>query len=276
MQMRRNLPAPRSMRGAFATMAFATLAFAAACDDSSYNGDDGPTVPNDPPPVQPTVVSGSGTLDAKIAEFRTLLGDPNNGATAGEQVAGRREVSWDGAAANPFNNKNDFPASFFNTTARNGIVFTTPGTGFRNDSLKFAEVDSSYAGQFATFSPTKIFSPVGSNQMDVHFEVAGQPTPAVVSGFGAVFSDVDRAGPTKLELFDKTGKSLAVLVAPVRSDAAGLSFIGGKFADAIIARVRITLGDGAIAKGVRDLTAGGTADVVVLDNFLYGEPKAIR
>ena len=32
--------------------------------------------------------------------------------------------------------RDDFPADFFNTTARNGAVFTTPGSGFRNDSTQ--------------------------------------------------------------------------------------------------------------------------------------------
>ena len=230
-----------------------------------------------PPPVPtPTVLAASGSIAAKVDEFRTLLGDPSNGGTAGEQAAGRREISWDGAGANPFDNRNDFPASFFNTNVKSGAVFTTPGSGFRNDSLEFAEVNAAYANEFATFSPTKIFSPVGSNVMEVDFQVAGQPTPAEVTGFGAVFSDVDVAGKTTIELFDRAGNSLAVIVAPVRSDATGLSFVGAKFAQPIIARARITLGTGALGAGVNDVTAGGTLDVVVADNFVYGEPKAIR
>ncbi len=247
----------------------------AACGDD-YGSD--PTPPTTPPPATPTptVVSATGTLTAKIDEFRALLGDPNNGGTAGQQPAGRREIGWDGGAANPFNNKNDFPADFFNTTARNGVVFTTPGTGFRNDSLKFAEVNAEYANQFDTFSPTKIFSPVGSNVMDVLFQVAGQPSPALVTGFGAVFSDVDVGGSSSIEFFDKTGKSLGKIVAPTRSDTAGLSFVGGVFSEAIVGKVRITLGTGALGGTVNDISAGGTLDLVVVDNFFFGEPKLIQ
>jgi hypothetical protein len=84
-------------------------------------------------PVQPsqpnvTVISATGDITAKINEFRTLLGDPNNGGQAGQKPSGRREVAWDGAGAKPFNNRNDFPATFFNVNAKNGIVFTTNGT----------------------------------------------------------------------------------------------------------------------------------------------------
>jgi hypothetical protein len=270
--MPNHISASRRAPARLAAGAFAAAAFAAAACGDSYGDSDYPTGPAVPPPPPATVITATGDIAAKVAEFRALLGEPANGGAAGQQPAGRREIAWDGAAANPFNNRNDFPADFFNTTARNGVVFTTPGAGFRNDSLKFAEVDASYAAEFSTFTPTKIFSPVGSNVMDVHFRVAGEPAPATVTGFGVVFSDVDRAGSTKVELFDKDGKSLGVFEAPVRSDAAGLSLVGAKFQQAIVARARITSGNAAIARGVRDVSAGGTGDLVVMDNFIFGEP----
>ena len=247
------------------TLVALALVAIAACNDK--------TVTNPVPPPGPTVVSATGDIAAAVAEFRTLLGDPSNGGTAGEQVAGRREISWDGAGANPFNNRNDFPAAFFNTNVKSGAVFTTPGTGFRNDSLKFAEVNAGYEAEFNAFSPSKIFSPVGSNVMDVDFQVAGQPTPAEVTGFGVVFSDVDVADASTLEFFDAGGRSLGIVSAPVRSDAAGFSFVGAAFGDAVVARVRITLGTGILAAGTNDISAGGAADLVVADNFIYGEPK---
>ena len=250
----------RTLAGVLALVAIA------ACNDKTV------TNPVTPPPV-PTVISATGDVTAKVAEFRTLLGDPSNGGTAGEQVAGRREISWDGAGANPFNNRNDFPAAFFNTNVKSGAVFTTPGTGFRNDSLKFAEVNANYAAELNAFSPTKIFSPVASNVMDVDFQVAGQPTPAEVTGFGVVFSDVDVAAASTIEFFDVNGQSLGRVSAPVRSDAAGLSFVGAAFPDAIVARVRITLGTGVLGAATNDISAGGAVDLVVADNFIYGEPK---
>lgn len=244
------------------------LAFTAACG-IDYGTNSGPYTGTPPD----ATISATGDITAKVAEFRTLLGDPSNGGTAGEQAAGRREITWDGAGANPFNNKNDFPATFFNTNVKSGAVFSTPGSGFRNDSLKFAEVNAEYAAEFSAFSPTKVFSPVGSNVMDVIFQVAGEPTAAQVTGFGAIFSDVDVEGATKLEFFNAIGTKLATVVAPRRSDAAGLSFVGAKFATALVARVRITLGTGALSALAKDVTGGGTADLVVVDNFIYGEPK---
>jgi len=242
--------------------------FLVACSDDDTNT---PYTPPPPPPVA-TVVTASGDISAKVDEFRNALG-ASNGGTAGEQPGGRREVSWDGAGANPFNNKNDFPADFFNTNVKSGAIFTTAGTGFRNDSTKFAEVNPTYAAEFAAFSPAKIFAPVGSNQMDQLFQVAGQPTPAVVRAFGIVFADVDLADKTTIQLFAQDGTSLGTYAAPVRSDANGFSFIGVSFTNAVIARVRITLGTGALAAGVNDVSSGGTVDLVVLDNLIYGEPK---
>ena len=244
-------------------MALAVVALATACSDYSTGGSTQPVA---------TVSTATGDITAKVDEFRSALG-ASNGGTTGEQPAGRREISWDGAGADPFNNRNDFPADFFNTNVKAGAVYTTAGTGFRNDSSLFKEVNPNYGAEFNFFSATKVFAPVGGNQLDQLFQVAGQPTPAVVRAFGIVFSDVDLAGETTIELFAQDGSSLGTHSAPVRSDAGGLSFVGVSYADAIIARVRITLGTGALGAAVEDVTAGGTADLVVLDNVIYGEPR---
>ena len=251
------------------TMKFLPLVAAAviaACSNDSVTN---------PVPVLPqaTVLTATGNVAAEVDAFRNLLG-PSNGGTAGEQPGGRREINWDGAGANPFDNKNDFPADFFNTNVKSGAIFTTSGTGFRNDSTLFAEINPGYASQFNFFSATKIFTPIGSNQLDQLFQVAGQPTPAVVRAYGVVFSDVDLADKTTIQLFAQDGSSLGTFAAPIRSDAAGLSFLGVTFDQPIIARVRITLGTGALAANVNDVTAaGGTVDLVVLDNLIYSEPK---
>jgi len=236
-----------------------------ACNDTTTTG-------TNTPPFGRAVIAVSGDIADTVAAFRNLLG-ASNGAVAGEQATGRREINWDGAAANAFDNSNTFPADFFNTTAKVGAVFTTDGTGFRNDSTKFVEVNPTYADQFRFFSANKIFAPVGSNVLDVLFQVAGQPTPAVSSGFGIVLSDVDAANATTIELFAQDGTSLGIIAAPVRSDTVGLSFVGVSFDRPVIARVRVTLGTGALGAGVDDISAGGVKDLVVLDNLIYGEPK---
>ena len=165
---------------------------------------------SDDTPVQPagpqaTVVTATGDIRAKVAEFRTLIGDPANGGVAGQQPAGRREVNWDGAGARPFNNKNDFPPNFFNTNATVGLVYV--GAAFRNDSTLFVDINPTYANEFATFSPKVMFSAIGGNVIDIVFQVAGATTPAGVNGFGVVLSDVDLDNTTSIELFDKDNRS---------------------------------------------------------------------
>ena len=244
----------------------AAVAVMSACNDDQATA---------PVPVPlATVYSATGRVGATVNQFRAILGAANAGV-AGEQPTGRREINWDGAAAIPFNNRNDFPADFFNTTVKAGAVFTTPGTGFRNDSTLFSEINPAYAAQFLFFSASEIFAPIGSNQLDQQFRVAGQPTPALVRGFGIVLSDVDLADKTTIQLFRQDGSSLGTYSAPARSDEGGFSFVGVTFADAIIGRVRITLGTGALGANVNDISAGGTADLVVLDNLIYSEPRKI-
>jgi len=246
-------------------MALLVVIAAAGCSKN-----DSPTQPASGP--QATVVSATGDIATKVADFRTLLGDPSNGGTAGQQPAGRREVNWDGAGARPFNNQNGFPLDFFNNNVKAGLLYD--GGTFRNDSTQFVDLNPTYANEFKPFSPKLMFSAVGSNVIDAVFRVAGDATTAGVTGFGAVFSDVDLDNTSSIELFDKDGHSLGRFFAPRRSDANGLSFVGAKFDAAIVARVKLTCGNGALGAGVNDVTDGGTLDLVVVDNFIYGEPKA--
>jgi hypothetical protein len=107
---------------------------------------------------------------------------------------------------------------------------------------------------------------------------------AKVSGFGAVFTDVDlpdgsgpsntnggRKASTLIECFGTNGELLFSSSAPASPGDGSLSFIGVVFADARIARVRITSGDAA--PGPND---DGTHDIVMMDDFLYGEPQPIQ
>ena len=259
---------PRVIRTLVLSLSIVILA--AACDDY---GDDDDYNPTEPLPVA-TVVSGSGAITAKVDEYRQLLGEPRNGGTVvGPAPAGRREVNWDGVAGANLNS-NAFPADFFARTTKLGLVMSTPGAGLRVSDNDFADVSTTFGDVFNAFSGTKTFIAVGSPIVDVTFEVAGAatPTPALVAGFGVVFADVDVANATKLEVFDKAGKKLGTFVAPVRSDATGHSFVGFKFASAIVARVRITSGTGTLGAQAQDVSNGGTADLVIMDDFLYSEP----
>ena len=222
------------------------------------------------------IVSATGDITAAVTEYRTLLGalNPN---VAGEQPGGRREINWDGVPAT-FTNNDLFPGNFFNVNSPRGVVFTTDGSGFRISSNGYVDVNAAYAGEFNVFSPPKLFVARGSTTTDVQFFVAGSNTPALVTGFGSVFADVGRARSTTIEYFDATGKRLLRVKAPRRSDANGLSFVGAIFDSQIVARVRITSGDTPVDPDVVDNVKGRGSkhDIVAMDDFIYGEPRAAR
>ena len=215
------------------------------------------------------VVSGDAGTASAVAELRDLLGEPNNGVAPGSFGVGRREINWD-AVPPTVTNVDNFPVGFFNSNSPRGAVLSTPGSGTRISDNDFADINPSYAGQFADFSPVKTFAAVGSNQMDVTFFVPGSPEKATVTGFGAVFSDVDGKG-SSIQFFDDTGH-LLIVVEPKKGKE-GFSFAGVVFETPVVARVRLTLGDGPIGPDAFDVKAGGNQDLVVVDDFFYGEPQ---
>jgi hypothetical protein len=98
-----------------------------------------------------------------------------------------------------------------------------------------------------------------------------------------VFTDVDQpdgSGPgekngnrhasTLMEFFSVNGELLFSSYVPAAPGDANLSFFGVKFNDARIARVRITTGN--VAPGADD---DNKNDIVMMDDFIYGEPKAL-
>lgn len=223
-----------------------------------------------------TVFRGSGDISGVFADYQAALGDPNNGNAPGQQPAGRREINWD-AGIVPF----DMPGDFFNTTVPRGAEFTTDaGSEFRVSNPpdtapgapdnEFDSINASYPDQFSTFSPQRLFTPVETNVLDIRFFESGTETPATVNGFGAVFTDVDLPDVTKLEFFDLAGTLLASEFVDPASE--GLSFLGLLFDPERVARVQLTAGNTAI--GLDDDPEAGI-DVVVMDDFIYGEPAPV-
>ncbi|HSB55809.1 MAG TPA: hypothetical protein VLD58_15715 [Gemmatimonadales bacterium] len=248
--------------------AMALAAMAAGCGNST--GTDGTGSGGR---IRAQVVTATGDLTTSLTQFRGLLGDPAN-TTPGEQPTGRREINWDGVGA-ALLNVNNFPGDQFNRVVPRGQIFTTPGTGFRVSDNALFDLEPSDSTQFSAFSPIKTFVPIGSPIVDVKFRVAGSDTPAVVTGFGVVFSDVDRNTSASIEYFRPDGRTLGKIFAPVRSDARGHSFAGVVFDTAVVARVRIVAGDASVAAGRKDVSAGGTDDLVDTDDFIAGEPHPI-
>jgi len=215
------------------------------------------------------VFTATGDIAAPLAEFRAVLGEPSNGGAPGPLAGGRREIKWDGAPTGPL------AGDFFNTTVKAGAIFNTDGAGFLNSDNGFIDINLTYADDFGAFSPPKTFMPVGSAELTVDFRVPGTGTPAATRGFGVVFSDVERVGAASIKLFDADGRSLGQYHAPVRSDAAGFSFVGVAFESPLVAQVRISSGQRALGIEAQDLSDGGNLDLAVMDDYLYAEPQEL-
>ena len=220
------------------------------------------------------------SIQAAVDEFRADLGGSNNGV-GGTFGTGRREINWDGVP-DSFSSPNSLPANFFNANSPRGVVFSTPSgvvqvsakTG--NPTLtpvRFGNFNPSYPNEFQTFSPERLFSAIGSNVTDIVFFLPGTASQAFVSGFGSVFTDVDSATSTTIQYFDQAGVSLGTFAVPASLPGSqNLSFLGVSFnAGERVSRVRITSGNTAL--GPDDSLPG--ADVVVMDDFIYGEPHAV-
>lgn len=238
--------------------------------------------------VEFTIGGSDADVTAMVNTFRTAVGGVNNPNVPGSFLSGRREINWDGVpdtASAP----NPFPGNFFNapTAPRaRGSEFSTPGSGFMCSAnavnpasapVNFGNIDPSYATTFRPFTAQRLFAPIDSTTTEVKFFIPGQSsTRATVKAFGAVFSDVDTSGPTLMQFFAQSGALLrTVVVPPTTGGPGGFSFTGVQFTgDEKIWRVLIRTGTQPLAAGVIDNPAGGV-DLVVMDDFLYGEPVTI-
>lgn len=242
--------------------------------------------------VSPTVFQAAGpnaaSIQSTVDAFRAALGNPNNGSVPAPLATGHREINWDGgggvdvttAPVTPFN-------VFLNTR---GAQFTTPGIGLSQappsggpqGGIAALFDNPTYATAFSTFSPLRLFTPVGSNITNGLFFLPGSNgnVRATVRGFGAVFTDVDQpdgSGPgakhgnrgssALVEFFAADGQLLFSSFVPASPGEGGLSFLGITFSDARIASVRIIAGDVA---GPDD---DQKHDIVMMDDFIYGEPQ---
>jgi len=247
--------------------------------------------PNDfaPPAVFQAAGTTASSIQSTVDAFRAALGNPNNGNNPGPLPSGRREINWDGGGNNDTTTAPVTPFNVFLNTR--GGQFTTPGVGLSQappsggpqGGLAGLFNNPTYGTIFSAFSPLRLFTPVGSNVTEALFFLPGTngAVPATVTGFGAVFTDVDKPdgnGPSKkrgnrgastlVEYFGADGKVLFSSFVPASPGDGSLSFFGIVFGDSLIARVRITTGD--TAPGPDD---DGKRDIVVMDDFIYGEPQ---
>lgn len=235
----------------------------------------------------PTAASIQSTVDA----FRAALGAPNNG-NGPPAASGRREINWDGGGGVDATTAPVTPFDVFLNTR--GARFTTPGDGL-TQAPPSGGPQGGLAGLFEnptlgtilrTFSPLRLFAPVGSRITEGLFFVPGSNgrDPALVSGFGAVFTDVDRpvgSGPernreasTRIAFFgpDDEGDERLLFrgLVPASPGDGHLSFLGVVFQNPRVSRVRITGGTNSLRRD-----DGRDSDIVAMDDFLYGEPQPV-
>lgn len=237
------------------------------------------------PPVQATPIVFSGTaLDAvgitPIRDaFRTALGGGTVAGANGSFGGVRREINWDGVP-DVFAAPNLLPANFFNVNSPRGVIFLTPGTGFEVSAnagvapIEFGDLNPTYSTTFAAFSPQRLFTALGSTITDVDFFLPGTSTPALTSAFGAIFTDVDLANASSIEFFGAANNSLGLFFVPALPGSETFSFLGVQFDSPIVSRVRIVSGNAVLGSLVND-NPGSGVDVVVMDDFLYAEPRAV-
>ena len=232
-----------------------------------------------PATAQPTVRTATGANAAAIASTVDAF-EAEVGADNCPPGSGCRRIGWDGVPdirSDPaFMPEGQFRGA--------GALFSTPGTGVQvsaddntadpppfddPDEIQFRAIDPSYDEAFEPFSPQRLFTSIGSNVINTRFVVPGTDDGARTNAFGVVFSDVNAKG-TNMKYFNRRGESLGKFGVPSTPGQQTFSFLGVIFDRARVARVRITQGAAALAPGVTDLAP---ADLVVTDDFVFGEPE---
>jgi hypothetical protein len=239
----------------------------------------------------PVVRQGSGAnaaaIQALVDQFRADLGGVNNGV-GGSFTSGRREINWD-AVPDAFAEPNNLPADFFNVNSPRGAIFNSiedaTGAGLNRFAVssntasgvpvRFGNINPTYSTIFQTFSPERLFIARNTHLLEITFSIPGTNIPATVRGFGVIFCDVDSTGGgngSLIRTYDSNGRQLSVASAPALDN--GLSFVGISFnAGERVARVVIESGTAALSAANTDGTGG--VDVVAMDDFIYGEPRAL-
>ena len=267
--------------------AFGVLLMVLAVSETAQAQTDQPT-----PLVFQAAGPDAASIQSTVDAFRASLGD-NNLNNPGPLQKGRREINWDGGNPNVLDTTAPVKPFlvFLNTR---GSQFKTPGLGLSQappsggpqGGLAVLFGNPTYGTIFKTFSASRLFTPVGSNITVASFSIPGTNgnAPATVRGFGAVFTDVDqpdgsgisatrtnRRASTLIEYFDKHGRLLFSSSVPAAPGDGNLSFFAIKFDDARIASVLIKTGD--VAPGPND---DAHHDVVMMDDFIYGEPQLLH
>jgi hypothetical protein len=269
---------------AAALLALVATALPVRADDYPPK-DDEPSAPAPAAVVFQAAGPTVNSIQSVVDQFRAAVGANNNGNTPGPLAEGRREINWDGGGST---DTAVTPNPFTGFLVNRGALFTTLGTGFVQATpagLAATFGNATYENIFKVFSAPRLFSPIGSNVTEVRFFVpGGGDIAATTTAFGAILTDVDRPDGRKrgwlslhrrpstiIEYFGTDGEVLFSSAVPASPGDGSQSFFGIVFAEPLIARVRITTGDAA--PGPND---DRRSDIVMMDDFIYGEPRPMQ
>ena len=217
-----------------------------------------------------TVYKASGDISQKLQEFKNSLGALN---TTTGQVTGRREINWESVPDTLLDKP--LPKDFFNPIGSGAAVARQRGIIIGDgasevSATQFSRINQVASSEFHAFSGDNTYAAVSQLEWPVGFEVAGLSTPAEVSAFGMVFSDVDVEGSVTLEFFDND-VSLGKFSPPVHDASSSFSFLGVQFEKSIVSKI-IVRHEGILSAGQKDISQGGTKDLVVFDDIIFSEP----
>jgi hypothetical protein len=234
------------------------------------------------PVVRNSAGANAAAIQPAVDQFKADLGGANNG-NGNSFTSGRREINWDGApdtvsspnnlAFNAFLGRGAIFSTIVNVAGDNPFILSADSANPANAAVRYGDIDPSYTAIFQAFSAERLFVARGSNVIEVRFLIPGTAIQATVSGFGAIFTDVDNNSNTFMEFYDASGKQIGEIAPQAASNGlsfAGISFNGGER----IAKVVMRLGNAPLAAGNVDGQNG--VDVVATDDFIYGEPRAME
>lgn len=241
------------------------------------------------PVVRQVGGANAAAIQAMVDQFRADLGGANNGV-GGSFQTGRREVNWDGVP-DSFSEPNNLPVNFFNSNSPRGLMFNSiendtgaalnqfavSATTASGTAVRFGNINATYSTIFQTFSAQRLFIARNTNILEITFLIPGTNIPATVSGFGVIFADVDSAtggNRSLIRLYGPDGTQLPGAASAPVADG-GLSFVGVSYSGGErVARVVIECGNAGLSATNVDGTNG--VDVVAMDDFIYGEPRAMQ
>ena len=172
--------------------------------------------------VRPPVRAPRGSRRRSTSSASTSAACSTRTTVRPSTAAGARSTGWDSGQPGV---AEALAPDFFNVASPRGVLFSTPGSGFRvsrtaaQGEVRFSDIEPTYASSYQTFSPQRLFSPVGSTITDVDFVILRTTDRVGVKGF-AVF-DVDVPASSKIQWFDAAGNLLLERDVPATAISGG-------------------------------------------------------